>query len=64
MKSLDPMLTDVNALWLSQKHKGDVVEFIMALGFNYQHHGSNIKSLEGIMDVVIHLENKLKAPQM
>eukprot|EP00972_Heterocapsa_arctica_P075058 11076273-Heterocapsa_arctica.AAC.1 len=36
----------------------------MALGFIYQHHGSTNKSLEGNMDMVIHLENNLKAPQM
>eukprot|EP00972_Heterocapsa_arctica_P063610 9387294-Heterocapsa_arctica.AAC.1 len=51
MKSLDSMITDANALWLNMKHKGDVVECIMALGFIYQHHGSTIKSLEGIMDL-------------
>eukprot|EP00972_Heterocapsa_arctica_P014563 2145157-Heterocapsa_arctica.AAC.1 len=51
MKSLDSMITDANALWLNMKHKGDVVECIMAVGCIYQHHGSNIKSLEGIMDL-------------
>eukprot|EP00972_Heterocapsa_arctica_P068405 10108067-Heterocapsa_arctica.AAC.1 len=51
MNSLDPMLTNVNAQWLNQKHKGDVVECIMALGFMYQHHGSAIESLEGIMEL-------------
>eukprot|EP00972_Heterocapsa_arctica_P066672 9839337-Heterocapsa_arctica.AAC.1 len=59
MKALESMITDANALWLNVKHKGDIVECII-----YQHHGSTNKSLEGIMDLVIHHENKLKAPQM
>eukprot|EP00972_Heterocapsa_arctica_P050069 7363113-Heterocapsa_arctica.AAC.1 len=43
MKTLDSIITDANALWLNMKHKGDIVECIMALGFIYQHHGTTNK---------------------
>ncbi len=45
-------------------YKVEMVESIMALGFIYQNTGSTNKSLEGIMELVVHLENKLKDPHM
>eukprot|EP00972_Heterocapsa_arctica_P067491 9961356-Heterocapsa_arctica.AAC.1 len=37
--------------WLSVKHKGDVVECIVAMGFIYQISGSTNKVLEGVMEL-------------
>eukprot|EP00972_Heterocapsa_arctica_P048416 7139376-Heterocapsa_arctica.AAC.1 len=63
-KALEANVTDPDVLWLNVKHKGDVVECIMAMGFIYQNSGSTNKVLEGIIELVIHLENQLKAPQI
>eukprot|EP00972_Heterocapsa_arctica_P109409 16110451-Heterocapsa_arctica.AAC.1 len=50
------------AMWLGEEKKGDVVECIMALGYIYQTAG--YMDLEGIMDLVVYIENKIRAPDM
>eukprot|EP00972_Heterocapsa_arctica_P029952 4413499-Heterocapsa_arctica.AAC.1 len=44
---------------MNQGNQGDMTECILALGYLYQ--TRNCRALEGIMDLVVFLENKLRA---
>eukprot|EP00972_Heterocapsa_arctica_P013494 1987452-Heterocapsa_arctica.AAC.1 len=61
---LDENVKDPEVRRFSVKNKGDIVESIMALGFIWQNTGSCNTELLGIMELVNHLENQMKAPQM
>eukprot|EP00972_Heterocapsa_arctica_P065195 9624948-Heterocapsa_arctica.AAC.1 len=62
-RDLDESVKDPEVRWLSVKNKGDIVESIMALGFIWQNTGSCDTELQGIMELVNHMENQMKAPQ-
>eukprot|EP00972_Heterocapsa_arctica_P087761 12942512-Heterocapsa_arctica.AAC.1 len=60
--ALESCIKDTGAMWMNQNKKGDMTECIFALGYLFQ--TKNCQTLEGIMDLVVHLENKLRAPEL
>eukprot|EP00972_Heterocapsa_arctica_P085080 12536473-Heterocapsa_arctica.AAC.1 len=59
--ALESCIKDAGAKWMNEGKKGDMAECIFALGYLYQ--TKKCQALEGIMDLVVHLENKLRAPE-
>eukprot|EP00972_Heterocapsa_arctica_P115005 16445565-Heterocapsa_arctica.AAC.1 len=57
-KTLRKIATNDEIKWLQEGKQGMLVECILALGHLYQM--GNYKELEGIMDLVIYLENKTR----
>eukprot|EP00972_Heterocapsa_arctica_P062385 9196450-Heterocapsa_arctica.AAC.1 len=59
--ALESCIKDAGAMWMNEGKKGDMTECIFALGYLYQ--TKHCQALEGIMDLLVHLENKLRAPK-
>eukprot|EP00972_Heterocapsa_arctica_P088512 13050017-Heterocapsa_arctica.AAC.1 len=59
-KTLIKCIANEEAKWLKENNKGDLMECILALGYLYQ--TGKCDALEGIMDLVVFLENKLAEP--
>eukprot|EP00972_Heterocapsa_arctica_P018033 2665289-Heterocapsa_arctica.AAC.1 len=60
--ALESCIQDAGAMWMNQGKKGDLTECIFAPGYLYQ--TKNCQALEGIMDLVVSLESKLRAPEL
>eukprot|EP00972_Heterocapsa_arctica_P016618 2452219-Heterocapsa_arctica.AAC.1 len=60
--ALESCIKEEGAKWLREDKKGDLTECIFALGYVYQ--TKSCQALEGIMELVVFLENKLRAPEI
>eukprot|EP00972_Heterocapsa_arctica_P064763 9555427-Heterocapsa_arctica.AAC.1 len=58
--ALESCIKDAGAMWMNQTKQGDMTECIFALGYLYQ--TKNCLVLEGIIELVVYLENKIRAP--
>eukprot|EP00972_Heterocapsa_arctica_P047522 7008698-Heterocapsa_arctica.AAC.1 len=59
--ALESCIKDARAMWMNQTKQGDMTECIFALGYLYQ--SKSCLALEGTMDLVVYLENKIRAPE-
>eukprot|EP00972_Heterocapsa_arctica_P058222 8589597-Heterocapsa_arctica.AAC.1 len=60
--ALESCIKDDGAKWLRENKKGDLTDCIFALAYLYQ--TKSCQALEGIMGLVVFLENKLRAPEI
>eukprot|EP00972_Heterocapsa_arctica_P032493 4786237-Heterocapsa_arctica.AAC.1 len=59
--ALESCIQDAGAMWMNHTTQGDMAECIFALGYLYQ--SRSCQALEGIMDLVVYIENKIRAPE-